>query len=338
MSTKERIVSPELLPIDDEVDLRPYQVNDFTGQSHIKEIMEISLLSAKKRSQPMDHVLLYGPPGLGKTTLAYIIASEMGSKYHRTTGPALERGGDLAAILSDINRGDVLFIDEIHRLNYLVEEMLYSVMEDFKLDIILGRGSAARTLVLNFPPFTIVGATTKAGMLSSPLRDRFGFSFRFRYYEESEIVSILKRAAGLMKVEIEDDALSETARRSRGTPRVALRLAKRIRDYALAKNQTEISLKLALDSFNLLNIDELGLDDVDRMFLKLIFTNFNGGPVGLESIAYAMGEDKKTIEDIIEPFLLQKGLLVRTGRGRVLTPLCLKHLNLETETKSLFNG
>ncbi|MBT9150067.1 MAG: Holliday junction ATP-dependent DNA helicase RuvB [candidate division WS2 bacterium] len=328
MSTKERIVSPELLPIDDEVDLRPYQVNDFTGQSHIKEIMEISLLSAKKRSQPMDHVLLYGPPGLGKTTLAYIIASEMGSKYHRTTGPALERGGDLAAILSDINRGDVLFIDEIHRLNYLVEEMLYSVMEDFKLDIILGRGSAARTLVLNFPPFTIVGATTKAGMLSSPLRDRFGFSFRFRYYEESEIVSILKRAAGLMKVEI----------RSRGTPRVALRLAKRIRDYALAKNQTEISLKLALDSFNLLNIDELGLDDVDRMFLKLIFTNFNGGPVGLESIAYAMGEDKKTIEDIIEPFLLQKGLLVRTGRGRVLTPLCLKHLNLETETKSLFNG
>ncbi len=336
MSPVERVVSPEPLPYEEEADLRPQRIRDYIGQNQIKDVLEVSLLSAKKRSQPMDHILLYGPPGLGKTTLGYIVASELESDFHRTTGPAMERGGDLAAILSDMKRGDVLFIDEIHRLNYIVEEMLYSVMEDFKLDIILGKGPSARTISLSFPPFTLVGATTKAGLLSSPLRDRFGLNFRLNFYLESELKQIIKRAAGLLKIEINDEALKETSRRSRGTPRIALRLLRRERDYAVAKGFSVINLELALECFELLNIDSLGLDDIDRKYLKIIYDHFKGGPAGVEAIAHALGEDRRTLEEVLEPYLLQGGLLLRTGRGRILTPSGFKHLGLEPEQKILF--
>lgn len=336
MNAIERVVSPEPFPYEEEADLRPYKIADYVGQNQIKEVLEMTLVSAKKRLQPMDHILLYGPPGLGKTTLGYIVASELGSNFHRTTGPALERGGDLAAILSEIKRGDVLFIDEIHRLNYVVEEMLYSVMEDFNLDIVIGKGPSARTISLSFPQFTLIGATTRAGMLSSPLRDRFGLNFRLNFYLEPELKQILRRASDLLKIEIDEGALQATARRSRGTPRIALRLLKRERDYAVAKGFSEVNEKLALDCFKLLNIDDLGLDEIDRKYLQLIYDQFNGGPAGVEAISHALGEDRRTVEEVLEPYLLQEGLIIRSNRGRILTPSGYKHLGLEPIQKNLF--
>ena len=312
--------------IKNEVHLRPKTLIDFIGQDHIKEPLSISMQAAQKRSEPIEHVLLYGNPGLGKTTLAHIIASEMNGNINITAGPALEKVGDLAAILSNLNRGDILFIDEIHRINKTIEEVLYSAMEDFCLDIIVGKGPAARTLRMSLEKFTLIGATTKLNLLSSPLRDRFGHVCHFKFYSEDNINHIVKRNANILDLTVEDDATTIIAKRSRRTPRIANRLLKRVRDYAQVRHDGIMNTTATTGAMHLLSIDEYGLDDVDRQLLHTIFHKFNGGPVGLSTLAAAIAQDIQTLETIYEPYLMQIGMLERTPRGRTITDHAKKHL------------
>ncbi len=325
-----RVISPLADDFESGMDqtLRPQFLQEFVGQEQIKENLQIFIEAAKKRDEPLEHVLLYGPPGLGKTTLAHIIAREMGASVKVTTGPAIEKSGDLAAILTNLEQGDVLFIDEIHRLNRVVEEVLYSAMEDFVLDIVIGKGPSAKTLRIDIPKFTLIGATTKLSKLSSPLRDRFGTNFHLEFYEESDIKNIIKRASKILNIKIEESCATELARRARRTPRIANRLLKRIRDYAEVKNNGKISLAVVEAAFKMLNIDELGLDQIDRRILLTIIEKFNGGPVGLNTISAATAEEMDAIEDVYEPFLLQLGFLNRTNRGRIVTDTAYKHLNV----------
>lgn len=309
--------------------LRPHKLADYVGQNHIKENLEIFLEAAQKRGEPVEHIMLYGPPGLGKTTLANIIASEMRVSIKITSGPAIGRSGDLVAILTNIGEGDVLFIDEIHRLNRVVEEVLYSAMEDYCVDLILGKGPSAKTMRINLPKFTLVGATTKVGSLSSPLRDRFGVIHRVEFYSEEDLSKIIKRSASILKIKIDNDSVLEIAKRSRKTPRLANRILKRVRDFAEVKNAGVIDIKITREAIRKLDIDDLGLDKNDREYLLAIINKFNGGPVGLETIAATLSEDKDTIEDVIEPYLLQLGFINRTNRGRIITPAAYNHFKIK---------
>lgn len=311
-----------------DVTLRPKVLDEFVGQSQIKENLNIFIEAARRRQEPLEHVLLYGPPGLGKTTLAHIIGREMNVNVKVTSGPAIEKSGDLAAILTNLEPGDVLFIDEIHRLHRIIEEVLYSAMEDFVLDIIIGKGPSAKTLRIDLPQFTLIGATTKISRLSSPLRDRFGNTYHLEFYDENDIKKIISRTAKILKVEIEDECSAELARRARKTPRIANRLLKRIRDYAEVKNNGKIDSTVIGAALKMLNVDALGLDQIDRRILLTIIEKFNGGPVGLNTIAAATSEEMDAIEDVYEPFLLQLGFLNRTNRGRIVTAEAYKHLGI----------
>ncbi len=327
---EERIICPGLEREDSEIEntLRPKKLEDYVGQDNLKENLKVYIEAAKQRGEPLDHTLLYGPPGLGKTTLSNIIANEMGANIRITSGPAIEKQGDLAALLTNLNSGDVLFIDEIHRLNRSVEEILYPAMEDFALDIIIGKGPSARSIRLDLPKFTLIGATTKAGSLSSPLRDRFGIIDRLELYTEEQLTQIVKRSAGILTIEITEKGAKEIASRSRGTPRIANRLLKRVRDFAQIKNDGVITDAVADMALNSLQVDHLGLDNVDNKMLETIIKKFAGGPVGVETLASAIGEDMDTIEDVYEPYLMQIGFLNRTPRGRVATELAYQHLKL----------
>ena len=316
----------------DESGLRPRRLDDFVGQRELKEHLTIMLEAARMRNQPVDHVLLAGPPGLGKTTLAGIVAAEMGVHMHITSGPTLERAGDLAAILTKLGEGDVLFIDEIHRLSRAVEEILYPAMEDFQLDIVVGKGPAASSIRLPLPPFTLVGATTRTGMITGPLRDRFGFVARLDFYEDDELEAIVRRAAGILDVHISEEGAWEIARRSRGTPRIANRLLRRVRDYAQVRGDGTINEQTARTGLAVFGVDERGLDKVDRAILTAICQQFRGGPVGLSTVAISVGEQTETVEDVYEPFLIQQGLLARTPRGRVAMPSAWEHLGLAMPT------
>lgn len=314
-----------------ENNLRPKTLDEYIGQTKVKESMKVYIESAKKRNEPLDHVLLYGPPGLGKTTLSNIIANEMNSNIRITSGPAIEKPGDLAALLTNLSENDVLFIDEIHRLNKSIEEILYPAMEDFSLDIIIGKGPSARSIRLDLPKFTLIGATTKAGSLTTPLRDRFGIVNRLELYNEQDLKTIVVRSAKILNIQIDEQGALEIARRSRGTPRIANRLLKRIRDYAAVLGDGNISLDIAKVALQKLEIDELGLDQTDRNMLKSIILNYAGGPVGLDTLAATIGEETETIEDVYEPYLMQIGFLARTPRGRMATPLAYKHLGMNNE-------
>ena len=312
-----------------EASLRPQYLADYIGQQNAKENLKIFIDAARLRGEPLDHVLFYGPPGLGKTTLAGIIANELGVDIKITSGPAIGRAGDLAAILTNLNENDVLFIDEIHRLNRSVEEVLYSAMEDYALDIIIGKGPSARSIRLDLAKFTLIGATTRAGSLSAPLRDRFGVISKFEMYTTEELKKILARTAGILGVEVDDESLTEMARRSRGTPRVANRMLKRIRDFSQVRGNGIIDINITREGLNALGVDELGLERIDREILRAIIERFNGGPVGIDTIAASIGEERVTIEDSSEPYLIQAGLLYRTQKGRMVSSLGYKHLGIE---------
>lgn len=329
---EERIISPELEGNNEETletSLRPKTLKDYIGQSKVKENMKIYIEAAKKRGEPLDHVLLYGPPGLGKTTLAGIISNEMNSNIKITSGPAIEKAGDLAALLTNLSEFDVLFIDEIHRLNKNVEEILYPALEDYTLDIIIGKGPTARSIRLDLPKFTLIGATTKAGSLSTPLRDRFGIVNRLELYNVDDLSTIIKRSANILKVSIDDESAKEIARRSRGTPRIANRLLKRVRDYASVLGDGNATLKLTKVALNQLEIDEMGLDDIDRKLLETMIIKYQGRPVGIDTLATTIGEEVSTIEDVYEPYLIQIGYISRTVRGRIPLPEAYKHLGIE---------
>ncbi|CDO01756.1 Holliday junction ATP-dependent DNA helicase RuvB [Oceanobacillus picturae] len=327
---EERMVTGEFQEEDSvELSLRPSALNQYIGQQKVKENLSIFIKAARMREEPLDHVLLYGPPGLGKTTLAAIIANEMGVQFRSTSGPAIERAGDLAAILSSLEPGDVLFIDEIHRLPRSVEEVLYPAMEDFFLDIVIGTGPSARSVRIDLPPFTLVGATTRAGLLSAPLRDRFGVLSRLEFYEAKDLCSIIERTAEIFQTSITKEAATEVARRSRGTPRIANRLLKRIRDISQVKGEVEISADTTADALTMLQVDDEGLDHIDHKLLKGMIENFQGGPVGLDTIAATIGEESQTIEDVYEPYLLQIGFIQRTPRGRIVTPKAYLHFGMK---------
>ena len=333
----ERILDEERKKEDEfELSLRPQYLREYIGQKDVKENIDVFIKAAKLRDEPLDHTLLYGPPGLGKTTLAFIIANELETNIKTSSGPAIEKTGDLAAILSSLEPGDVLFIDEIHRMPRVVEEVLYSAMEDFTLDIIIGSDGSSRSIKIDLPPFTLVGATTRVGDLTSPLRDRFGIISKLEYYTIEDLCNIIKRTADVFEVEIEEDAAIELAKRSRGTPRIANRLLKRVRDFALVNGNGNIDIEITKTSLDRLKVDSEGLDDTDHNLLKSIIYKFNGGPVGIDALAASIGEEVSTIEDVYEPYLLQNGFLKRTNRGRVVTEKAYKHLGIDYQ-KSMFD-
>jgi holliday junction DNA helicase RuvB len=322
------VVAKEFLPEDAAIDLslRPRSLDEFVGQARVKEQLEVALTAAKARGEALDHVLLAGPPGLGKTSLAYILKNELGVGIRTVAGPAIERKGDMAAILTGLEERDVLFVDEIHRLQRAVEEILYPALEDFRLDIVVGQGPAARTLTLDLPPFTLIGATTRTGLLTTPLRDRFGMTFRLGYYEQEELATIVRRSAEILGVRMEQEAAVEIARRARGTPRVANRILRRVRDVAEVRHEGAITTEIAREALDLLEVDDRGLERIDRALLRAIVEKFEGGPVGLSTLAVSLGEEPDTIEDVYEPYLLQLGFLQRTPRGRIVTKLGREHV------------
>lgn len=332
MQDDSRLISSGAQQGEDALDraMRPLNLSDYVGQSAVREQMEIFIQAARARQEALDHVLIFGPPGLGKTTLSHIIAHELGVNLKHTSGPVLERPGDLAAILTNLEPRDVLFVDEIHRLSPVVEEILYPAMEDYQIDIMIGEGPAARSIKLDLPPFTLVGATTRAGLLTSPLRDRFGIVQRLEFYNSEDLVRIVKRSASILGVDIDHAGAQEIAKRSRGTPRITNRLLRRVRDFAQVRADGEVSMQIAQQALDMLDVDASGFDMMDRKLLLTIMEKFDGGPVGLDSLAAAIGEERDTIEDVLEPFLIQQGFIMRTPRGRVATPNAYRHFGLST--------